>query len=454
MITPALRAHRAGIVRQVDALIVGGGPAGLAASLALRDAGVHVALIERERSLGGIPRHSRHTGYGVRDLHRVLSGPAYAAHYATLAERAGVDIHLTTTATDWSAEGHLITTSPSGVQHWAAKAVLLATGCRERPRSARLVPGDRPAGVLTTGTLQQLAHLFHLPIGERAIVVGAEHVSFSAVHTLLSHGVAVAAVVTDQPASQSYALLRALACGRHRLPLYVSTDVVAISGSERVRAVELEDRRSRARWSVPCDTVVFTGAWVPDYELARTRPVAMAGPHPRVDQWLRTARPGFFAAGNLVHAAEPADVCALGGRHAARSIVQYLTCGEWPDDGAELLASDPFVWVHPSRLTSTRERPTRGRLLTRVRHFLGPGVIELVQADRVLHAVRRHRLVPNRSISVALPASLRVDLAAGPVELRWRPGALRPPGNDLSVPSPVLQVGVQRERRRQGNGWP
>jgi NADPH-dependent 2,4-dienoyl-CoA reductase/sulfur reductase-like enzyme len=407
-------------VRQVDVLIVGGGPTGLAASLMLRSAGVHVALIERERSLGGIPRHSRHTGYGLRDLHRVLSGPSYAARYAALAEQAGVEIHLTTMATDWSAEGHLVTTSPSGVVQWAAEAVLLATGCRERPRSARLVPGDRPAGVLTTGTLQQLADLFHLPIGERAVVVGAEHVSFSAVHTLLGHGVAVAAMVTDQPASQSYALLRALACGRRRIPLLVETDVVAISGFDRVRAVELEDRRTHARWSVPCDTVVFTGSWVPDYELARTRPVSMVGPHPQVDQGLRTGHPGLFAAGNLVHAAEPADICALGGRQAARSIVQYLTQGEWPTRGVELVASDPFVWTHPSRLTSTVERSTRGRLLTRVRRFLGPGVIELVQTDRVLRAVRRRRLVPNRSISVSLPASLRVDLAAGPVELRWR----------------------------------
>ena len=420
MTAPAPRAHWTGSVRQVDVLIVGGGPTGLAASLMLRSAGVHVALIERERSLGGIPRHSRHTGYGLRDLHRVLSGPSYAARYAALAEQAGVEIHLTTMATDWSAEGHLVTTSPSGVVQWAAEAVLLATGCRERPRSARLVPGDRPAGVLTTGTLQQLADLFHLPIGERAVVVGAEHVSFSAVHTLLGHGVAVAAMVTDQPASQSYALLRALACGRRRIPLLVETDVVAISGFDRVRAVELEDRRTHARWSVPCDTVVFTGSWVPDYELARTRPVSMVGPHPQVDQGLRTGHPGLFAAGNLVHAAEPADICALGGRQAARSIVQYLTQGEWPTRGVELVASDPFVWTHPSRLTSTVERSTRGRLLTRVRRFLGPGVIELVQTDRVLRAVRRRRLVPNRSISVSLPASLRVDLAAGPVELRWR----------------------------------
>ena len=420
MTTPANRAHWTGSVRQVDVLIVGGGPTGLAASLMLRSAGVHVALIERERSLGGIPRHSRHTGYGLRDLHRVLSGPSYAARYAALAEQAGVEIHLTTMATDWSAEGHLATTSPSGVVQWAAEAVLLATGCRERPRSARLVPGDRPAGVLTTGTLQQLADLFHLPIGERAVVVGAEHVSFSAVHTLLGHGVAVAAMVTDQPASQSYALLRALACGRRRIPLLVETDVVAISGFDRVRAVELEDRRTHARWSVPCDTVVFTGSWVPDYELARTRPVSMVGPHPQVDQGLRTGHPGLFAAGNLVHAAEPADICALGGRQAARSIVQYLTQGEWPTRGVELVASDPFIWTHPSRLTSTVERSTRGRLLTRVRRFLGPGVIELVQTDRVLRAVRRRRLVPNRSISVSLPASLRVDLAAGPVELRWR----------------------------------
>lgn len=403
--------------RRVDVLVVGGGPSGLAATLELRRSGVDVAVVEREASLGGIPRHTRHTGYGLRDLHRVLSGPAYAAHYATLVERAGVELHVSTTATGWSSGGGIDTTSPAGIVRWRPRAVLLATGCRERPRSARLVPGARPAGVMTTGALQQFADLFHLPIGERAVVVGAEHVSFSAVHTLAAHGVSVAAVVTDEPRPQTYRLLRALTTGRHRVPVHTSTGVVAIRGNDRVEAVELRSRRSGDHWTVECDTVVFTGDWVPDYELARRRPLTMAGPHPNVDQWLRTSSPGVFAAGNLLHAAETADVCALGGRQAARSITRYLADGAWPDHGADVAAQDPFLWVHPARLTSTSEQPTRGRLLTRVGRFLGPGTIQLIQTGRVLHEGHRRRLVPNRSIAV--PISGLRDLSAGPVELTW-----------------------------------
>jgi thioredoxin reductase len=403
-------------------LVVGGGPAGLAAAVELRRQLATVAVVEREVSLGGIPRHTRHSGYGLRDLHRVMSGPEYAARYAALAERARVELHVSTTATDWSPDGGIITTSPSGIVRWAPRAVLLATGCRERPRAARLVPGDRPSGVLTTGSLQQFADLFHLPVGGRAVVVGAEHVSFSAVHTLTAHGVSVAAVVTGQPRPQTYAVLRTLTAGRHRVPVHSSTDVVAVHGTDRVSAVELADRRSGARWSIACDTVVFTGDWVPDHELARRRPVAMAGPFPSVDQWLRTSSPGVFAAGNLVHAAETADVAALGGRQAARSITRYLADGAWPGPGIDMVASDPMLWVHPARLTSTSERPARGRLLTRVGRFLGPGTIELVQTGRVLHAAYHRRLIPNRSISVASASLASADLGGGPVAIVWHAG--------------------------------
>ena len=405
-------------VRRVDVLVVGGGPSGLAAAVELRRAGASVAVVEREAALGGIPRHTAHTGYGLRDLHRVLSGPTYAARYASLAERAGVDLCVSTSAVEWSGEGDVVTTSPTGMARWAARAVLLATGCRERPRTARLVPGDRPEGVLTTGSLQQRTELFGLPVGERAVVVGAEHVSFSAVHTLRRHGVSVAAVVTDLPRSQTYAALRAATAAR--VPLHTASEVAAIRGKGRVRAVEVRHRPTGARETISCDTVVFTGDWVPDHELARRRPLAFAGPHPRVDQALRTSRRGVFACGNLVHAAEPADVCALGGRHAARSVLGYLETGAWPEDGVDLLAAAPLAWVHPARLTSTSERPARGRLLTRVRQFTGAGTLTLVQAGRVLHAEGRRGLVPNRSIPLAAGALETVELDAGPVELVWR----------------------------------
>jgi len=134
-----------------DVLVVGAGPAGLAAAIELRRLGAgRVLVVDRERAPGGVPRHCAHTGYGVRDLHRVLTGPAYAGRYVAAAREAGVDVQAGTTVT--ALDGPRATlTGQDGIRHVAARAVLLATGCRERPRTARLVAGDRPAGVMTTG---------------------------------------------------------------------------------------------------------------------------------------------------------------------------------------------------------------------------------------------------------------------------------------------------------------
>src|SRR5215213_8797855 len=168
--------------------IVGGGPAGLAAAVGLRRLGVaEVVVIERGREAGGIPRHARHQGFGLRDLRRPLSGPAYACRYAAMASEAGVELRTETMVTGWSPHGPLELTGPHGRETLEPAAVILATGCRERPRSARLVPGSRPEGVMTTGTLQQLVYLQGRRVGTRAVVVGAEHVSFSALLTL-GHG--------------------------------------------------------------------------------------------------------------------------------------------------------------------------------------------------------------------------------------------------------------------------
>jgi NADPH-dependent 2,4-dienoyl-CoA reductase/sulfur reductase-like enzyme len=156
-------------------VVAGGGPAGLAAAFELRRRGVaDVLVLEREREPGGIPRHSDHPGFGARDLRRLMSGPAYARRYADLARSAGARIATSTMATGWDDDGALLVTGPpDGPTALRPAAVVLATGCRERPRAARLVPGTRPAGVMTTATLQQLVHLHHEPVGTRAVVAGA-----------------------------------------------------------------------------------------------------------------------------------------------------------------------------------------------------------------------------------------------------------------------------------------
>ncbi len=316
------------------AVVVGGGPSGLAAAIELRALGISpVTVIEREREAGGIPRHSDHTGFGLRDLRTVLSGPRYAGRYRELAEQAAVEVLTETMVTEWEGDRLLKVTGPNGRWEIEPPAVVLATGCRERPRSARLIPGSRPAGVMTTATLQQLVHLRGQKVGRRAVIVGAEHVSFSAVATLAHGGASVAGLVTDLPKHQTLRAFRAGAAVRYRAPVWSRTKVSAIHGSERVESVELTEIDSGLTRTVECDLVVFTADWIPDHELA-----VMAGCEldrgtrgPLVDPALRTSRRGVFAAGNLMHPAETADVCALDGRHVAPAVAAYLRGpGDWP----------------------------------------------------------------------------------------------------------------------------
>ena len=222
-------------------VVVGGGPAGLATAIELRNLGISpVTVIERERQAGGIPRHSDHTGFGARDLRTVVSGPRYAARYRELAEEAGVETLTETMVTDWEGARVLKLTGPGGREEIEPPAVVLATGCRERPRSARLVPGSRPAGVMTTSTLQQLVHLRGEKVGHRAVIVGAEHVSFSAVATLAHGGASVAGLVTDLPRHQSLTAFRVGAALRYRAPVWARTAVERHPrhGQSRVRRAD------------------------------------------------------------------------------------------------------------------------------------------------------------------------------------------------------------------------
>jgi thioredoxin reductase len=372
-------------VTSTDVLIVGAGPAGLTAAAALRQVGLAVIVAEREREPGGIPRHTEHLGYGMRDLHRLLSGPAYARQLVDRAVTAGADLRVATTVLDLDGTTAELRSS-SGIERVEARTVLLATGVRERPRSARLVPGDRPAGVLTTGALQQFSAL-HQRVGRRALIVGAEHVSFSAVLSLCHLGCEVAAMITPLPRHQTYAPLRWATATRHRVPIRTGVDVARIVGRHRVEAVELTDGTR-----IECDTVVFTGDWVPDHELARRAgcemiPVAKA---PLVGGGFHTTVPGVFAAGNLVHPSETADRCGLDGRRVAGSIHRFLEHGDgWRDPQAPIACAPPIRWASV----------TAGRITLRVERFV-TGRVLLRSEGRPIHTTRPMRIVPNRSISL------------------------------------------------------
>lgn len=349
-----------------DAVIVGGGPAGLTAARSLRAAGVSdVLVLERESEAGGIPRHSDHSGYGIRDLGRILKGPAYARRLADRARESGAEILTSATVTGWAGDRSLVVTTPNGRRQVDARAVILATGARERPRTARMVPGDRPTGVYTTGQLQQAVYLQHESVGHRAVIVGAELVSWSAVLTLRHAGCRVALMTTEFESPEVYAPVafagRALLDG----PIARATRVVRIIGRSRVEAVEIEHVTTGLRRRVDCETVVFTGDWVPDHELARSAGIDLDPGHrgPIVDTDLATSVDGVFAAGNLLHPVDTADVAALDGRHVAASVVRWLGEGPASRSGLRLVAGDPFDWVAPGLVRDLEFRPPRDRLL-------------------------------------------------------------------------------------------
>jgi thioredoxin reductase len=430
----------------VDVLIVGAGPAGLTAAAELRRLGVpRVLVADREAAPGGIPRHSLHTGYGLRDLHRVLSGPAYARTLADAALRAGAELRTGCTVTELRAgedAPSAVLTSASGIEEVRPAAVLLATGCRERPRAARLVPGDRPAGVLTTGELQQRVYLGGERLEGRALVVGAEHVSFSAVVTLAHAGARVVALVTEHERQQSYAAFRLGAALRWGVPVWTSTVVTRVTGAGgRLASVELASvgvadvagaDGGQAR-TVPCDWLVFTGDWIPDHVLARSAGLALdpGTRGPAVDTSLATSAPGVFAAGNLIHAAEAADVAALSGRHAARQIGSFLA-GRPPalrasPPGARIpvVAEAPLRWVSPNSIAVGEVIPPLGRFVLRSAECRPPARLEARQDGRLLATSRPRRLIPGRPVYLRASWLASVDPGGGPVRVGVEPARLR-----------------------------
>nr|WSZ94458.1 NAD(P)/FAD-dependent oxidoreductase [Streptomyces sp. NBC_00857] len=435
--------------RTVDVLVIGAGPAGLAAAARLSAAGAGtVEVVDREEQAGGVPRHCYHAGFGPRELWQPMSGPAYARHWCDLATGAGAVLRTGVSVTGWAwqhgpvgpfrHEGGPLgrtdapgaptrlavdTTAPDGLERLTARAVVLATGARERPRSARLVPGTRPAGVFTTGELQQSVHPHHQRIGRRAVVVGAEPVSYSAVRTLRSAGVEVAAMITDQPRHQASWTSGLDARLHRRIPLLTGTTVAELLGRGRLRGVALRHTDGRTT-TVACDTVVFTGDWIPDHELARRGGIALdrGTRGPAVDTSFRTAEQGVFAVGNLLHAVEPAGTAAREGQLVAGPVLRYLTDGTWPGGQVPVEVAAPLRWIAPNRIDPHGPRPPLGRFTLRTAEPTGRlSVLVISQGGRVLHRERLHRgAVPNRPLYASADWIDRADPGGGPVVIATR----------------------------------
>lgn len=389
------------MIRTARVAIVGGGPSGLRAARELAPAvSGDVVVLEREREAGGFPRHCDHTGFGVRDEHRLLTGRQYARRIVRAAEEAGALVRTGAVVTGWSADGGVEVTTPQGLWSVRAEAVVLATGAYERPRAARLIPGDRPAGVYTTGLLRGA---LHRDVGRRAVVVGSGPVALPAIRVLRRAGYRVV-LVTDREDR--------VACAPGS-PVWTSSRVSRVVGGERVRAVEVESGGHRQ--VIACETVVFTGDQVPNSELfdAAGLDLDPGTRGPVVDTAWRTERPGAFAAGTVVHPAGGAALAARGGVQVARSVLDHLA-GRGPrDEGVRLVAEGALRWIAPA--VHRRGDPPADLLAWADQSATCPRVVlqqggRVVAEKRLLWTVGQLVRIPGGVLRGLRPGEVRISL--------------------------------------------
>jgi thioredoxin reductase len=315
------------MTKQVQVAIIGAGPAGLAAAMSLRDAGItDVVVLERETEAGGIPRHCGHPPFGITEFGRILTGPGYAARLRAAA--CDIDIRTRRTVTALSPGGELRLTTPDGSQTVHAERVLVATGIRETPRSAYMASGTRPMGICNTATLQQYVYLHGLVPFRRPIILGTELVSFSALLTCRRAGIRPVAMIEEGDrvmARPPAALLPRLVMG---IPILLGTRIEEIEGADRVSAVRIGTPDGTTR-RLECDGVLLTGKFTPENALVRSSHLTMdqATRGPEIDQFGRCSDPAFSSAGNILRAVETAGCCYREGLRAGRAIAASLRAG-------------------------------------------------------------------------------------------------------------------------------
>ena len=328
-------------MKEIDLVIVGGGPAGMAAAIEARKAGIQdILILERDSRLGGILNQCIHNGFGLHTFKEELTGPEYAGRFETMVEELGIPSKKDTMVLDISRDRVITAVNrEDGVLSIQAKAVVLAMGCRERPRGALNIPGTRPAGVYTAGTAQRLVNMEGVLPGRRVVILGSGDIGLIMARRMTLEGAKVLCVAELMPYSGGLKRNIVQCLEDFNIPLKLSHTVVKIEGKKRVEGItiaEVENGRPvpGTEEHYDCDTLLLSCGLLPENELSRGAQIEMSSVTngPCVDESLQTSVPGIFAAGNVLHVHDLVDYVSeeagLAGREAAAYIRETKKSGQ------------------------------------------------------------------------------------------------------------------------------